>query len=297
MRYREGCESWFAAGSLHALDFTKAAYAHFYKKPAPADQEELLGALPSVTETLCKLIWEMQKYKTSNLIIDLRDNTGGNDNMASILIYFLYGNRAMQSIYNGYTIIKYSDLYFKTYRKNSLKKVNLDREFPFVTGDYDFTDEAAYHSIKRAKSNHPAEAGGKNALKLAQKMPTFYKIYKTTQYHKPVYKLKKVFVLVSPGTYSSGFSTLVDLMKAGAVSVGTPSAQAGNNFTDILLFNLKNTGIQCGVSHKMNLTFPADARKGNLLEPDYKLTYDKYRYYDFDPNAEILLALELLGEK
>lgn len=81
----------------------------------------------------------------------------------------------------------------------------------------------------------------------------------------------------------------------GARVVGTPSAQPGNNFGDVLQFQLKNTGLEAFVSHKRNITFPDDPEKGRCLQPHYPITLEKFAIYDFDPNAEILLALEILS--
>jgi len=83
------------------------------------------------------------------------------------------------------------------------------------------------------------------------------------------------------------------LYKLGAILVGVPSGQAGNCFGDVLMFKLNNTGISGQVSFKYMLTFPNDPEKGRVLRPNYELTYDKLASYGFDPNAEILLALEI----
>lgn len=36
--------------------------------------------------------------------------------------------------------------------------------------------------------------------------------------------------------------------------------------------------------------------EGLSERPDYELTYDKLKEYDFDPNASILLALDVMKE-
>jgi hypothetical protein len=48
------------------------------------------------------------------------------------------------------------------------------------------------------------------------------------------------------------------------------------------------------VPAKQFLMFPDDPEKGRLLRPDLELTLDRLKSYDFDPNAEVLLALETL---
>ena len=289
MRYREGSEAWFSNGLAEALPYTQSAYAHFYGTKPPDDKETLLAAIPSATETFISLVQGMKKAGTKNLIIDLRKNTGGNGIMCDILIYILYGRDALRSINNGYSITKYSTLYFKNYTQNNLKKINKDRQFLLIQSDYDFQEERKFR--KRREDLNFSDKETEEGFKT---MPSFWNVYKTNKYHDPVYTPEKVIVLCSPFTYSSGFNMLTSLYDKGATIVGTPSAQPGNNFGDILLFSLKNTGIQAGVSFKRILTFPDDPEMGHCLIPHFTITYAKLADYNFDPNAEILLALEIL---
>ena len=74
---------------------------------------------------------------------------------------------------------------------------------------------------------------------------------------------------------------------------GTPSARPANNFGDMLLFELQSSAIQVGISHKQNVTFPDDPERGCCLRPEHSLTFAKLAAYDVDPNAEVLMALEV----
>jgi len=64
--------------------------------------------------------------------------------MASILIYFLYGKEVLNSIPievaksgSGHGN-RLSPLYFKTYTKLTIEKINRDRKIPLQIGDIDF---------------------------------------------------------------------------------------------------------------------------------------------------------------
>ena len=46
----------------------------------------------------------------------------------------------------------------------------------------------------------------------------------------------------------------------------------------------------------MPLEFPDDSELARVLPVHYPLTYEKLAFYDFDPNATLLYALELLPE-
>jgi len=292
MRYREGCESWFASGHSEALAMSQAAYQHFHKKAPPETKEELLAELPSATETFSALVQEMQKAGTNNLIVDLRKNTGGNSGMRDILLYFLFGKKAFESLNDGYQIKKYSDLYFKTYASDSLEKINIEQKIPLTANDYNFLEESQYHEQEENESDRI-----KARKEFLKQMSTFWKVYKTGKYHNPPYTPEKIVVLCSPWTFSSGFNMLTSLYNLGATIVGTPSAQPGNNFGDSLLFKLNNTGLRCFVSFKRIITFPDDEEKGYVLRPHFELTYDKLASYNFDPNAEILWAVEILSRE
>ena len=77
------------------------------------------------------------------------------------------------------------------------------------------------------------------------------------------------------GHTAQGFTMLAALKGFGATVVGTPSAHAGNNFGDSLLFQLPNTLLRGAVSFKQNVTFPDDPDKGRCLIPDVLLTHEK----------------------
>ncbi len=281
MTYRECGESWLADGMSAARDFIQEAYSKFHRKNPPDDIQKALLGLPSATEIFKDLVIAMKEAGTENLIVDLRDNTGGNSLMIPIFLYFLFGDEVMKGYDEGYSIKKYSDPYFMTYATDSLDKVNKDRRVPLMKNDYDFQDEFGER-----------EDSGESL----KKSPTFMKVYEAGKYNR-YYTPDKILVLSSPLTYSSGFNMMSALSNVGAILIGTPSAQPGNNFGDSLVFQLKNSGIAGGVSHKRIISFPDDPDKPGILSLHHTLTYEKLASYGFDPNSEVLLALEILNSE
>ena len=83
------------------------------------------------------------------------------------------------------------------------------------------------------------------------------------------------------------------LMAQDVILVGTPSAQAPNNFGDSLITRLQHSGITAYISHKVNIGDPAERKMGGVVQPDYPLTWERWAASGFDPNAEVLLTLEL----
>lgn len=285
-RYREACEAWFSDGMQEAAELTAIAYKHFNNTEPPSDRESLLEGVPSATEIFISMIDEMKKYQTKNLIVDLRDNTGGNSLMKEILIYFLFGKNGLMSTNQGYQIKKYSNLYFRQYAADSLSLINKHRSIVLTKDDYDFSQE------KRFEENNYDFSRIEDMLKVCS---SFWSVYETGKYDLPSITLKNIIVLCSPLTTSSGFNLLTDLYAKGAKILGTASAQPGNNYGDILFFELENSRLKGYVSFKQNITFPDDPVKGKCLMPDYPLTYKKFESLGFDPDAEIVYALEVLG--
>ena len=127
---------------------------------------------------------------------------------------------------------------------------------------------------------------------MVNQMPTFKNEIETgilDNYYLP----DNIYVVSTVNTFSSGYTLMYYLYTAGAKLIGTPSSQSGNCFGDILSFKLKHSKLTGGVSHKKFIYFPDDKNKGEVLNPHYLLKYDKLVAYNFDFNAEILLAIEI----
>ncbi|MBU1014390.1 MAG: S41 family peptidase [Bacteroidetes bacterium] len=280
-KYREGFED-LKARSYNGIDQMAASvYQNYNSTPVPDDWNKILEGIPSATEVFVNLIEEMKKANTKNLIIDLRDNTGGNSIMRELLIYLLYGNNALNKLDNGYSIKKYSELYFSQYDNGLKDSINNSGSV------YDFRNENFYLGKGHVY----------NYDEIFKGMPTFWKVYNSKKFHIQYCKLSSVIVLSSPFTYSSGLNLLTGLYSVGAKVVGTPSGQAPNNFGDVLMFNLKQSGIKGFVSFKQNITYPDDVERGNCFIPDFPLTEQKYKDLNHDPNAEIHLGLEIINTR
>jgi len=280
--YRENltsCKQWMD----FVLPKIAKSYEKKFKRPAPKNKEELIAIVPWVTDIFKNFFTEMKAAKTDTLIIDVRKNTGGNSLLADILMYFLYGKEA---IFVPSMIVKYSKLYFDTYKEQKLSEINKNRPFQLTETDYDFVD------FKEFKGYCNKAVDKRSQL---VDVAYFGKIYKSGKYS-GYYCPKNVFVLTSARTASSGYYLMASLYKKGAILVGVPSCQSGNGFGETLSFILPNSKIRVGVSSMVFLFFPDDTEKGKILRPHYELTYDKLKTYQFDPNSELRLALELIGQ-
>ncbi len=258
---------------------------------------EQCASIPSATEIFRDLVVDMQSAGTETLIIDLRDNEGGDSAMVEILFYYLFGKDAILSALTasmaegGADIRRISDLYLESMGM-TLEQFNQGRAVPLRVGDYDFsmdfTDDGEKFQAVISQAPAILEAH-------IREMPTFYAEYEAGTYA-GTYTPDKIVVLVTPKTFSAGATMMRLLYLHGATLVGTPSGQAANCFGNAKLWQLNHTGIQGTVSSTYYLDFPNDPEMGRVLPVHYSLTYEQLASYDFDPNAEFLYALELLSQ-
>jgi len=286
--YREDFE---LSGTSHTMDGLHKAWKRFHGTKPPEKLADIVAGIPSAAELFKSLIDEMKKSKTKTLIVDLRDNNGGNSMMMDFLWYFLFGKEKCLWL-KGETatdITKLSDLYFKNRPNASIEKIQKDLKYPINKNDYDFRYNC-FRDLEKLKSLNV----GAILEHYYKMMPSFYSFYNSDQ-KESFYTPDKILVLCSPGTFSGGYELMWGLYKCGAIIIGTPSGQAGNFFSNALRFKLKNSGLDGQVSSKSQMLFPDDPVKGRVLRPDIELTYEYLKKYKFDPNAAVLLALEKLS--
>jgi hypothetical protein len=223
----------------------------------------------------------MKKNNTKVLIVDLRDNGGGDSFISDILCYFLYGKENKNY---GYSVARYSKLFFE-YNK---KLKGIEKNIPYQIDDYCFPNENCWDKRKKDETKSNKE------YNWLSKIPTFYNVYKSGTYEK--FYTPEVIVLTSASTYSSAYLMAEHLYKNGAKIIGISSAESPFAFGDFVDYYLKNSHIHGTVSSKLFIGFP-DKPDMKALKPDIELTYKKLKEYNFDPNASVLLALDYISKK
>ncbi|MBT8315361.1 MAG: S41 family peptidase [Maribacter sp.] len=292
--YRECHEHWRFYGNYYE-ELARKTYERFHEKTAMDDLNLVIDNLPSATACFRDLVVAMKNDKTENLIIDLRKNPGGVSNITEILMYFLYGKETILKVNNqSYQIRKHSEIYYQYNKGEKFDSIGESRTLPLTINDYDFDEERRYLTSK----NRDYKKGQiLNELdEMASHMPTFEKEYVTGKYE-GWYTPKNVIVLTTERTFSSAFWMLQNLAKNNAILVGTPSGQAPNTFSDQNPFKLKNSGLNLYLTYKMGYSFPELEDNTDVLMPHYLLTYEKLKSYKFDPNSEVIYALEVLNKK
>ncbi len=289
--YREVFEYERAVGSSMDIDRAQEIYKRYHGTWfAPGDADQLIGGLPSATDTFRTLVGEMKAAGTERLLVDLRRNDGGASLMADFLVYLLYGREKLIGIKAGKREIRrLSPRYFAGNAQTTLEDINRERPVKLRENDYDL-GPAFYARLGGARDHR--ELVRHEIESLYAKLPTFASLYQDDAYSGH-YCPRHVVVLCSADTFSSGWTLMYYLKRAGALIVGTPSSQGPNCYGDVLSFTLEHSGVTGIVSQKRFEYFPDDPQ-ASLLKPDHTLSYEKLAEHAFDPNTEILFALDVL---
>ena len=261
-----------------------------------------LATIPSATEEFRDMVTAMAETQTDALIIDLRRNSGGTDTMADILIYFLYGIDGLMSYrtdmlrHGGGSVMRYSALHFENCPDQSIVDIGARvGGVPMQVGDYDFSEDTRSREDEiqeLLESIDPIsylEESYRNAA-------TFYEEFMAGTYAGH-YVPDWVVVLVTPKTFSAGSTTMRALDINGAMVLGTPSGQSMNAFGNGTLWQLDNTGVHGCMSRSYHEPYADDPELERVWPVEVEMTYDLLATYAFDPNAEVLLALDWLEER
>lgn len=255
-------------------------YRDILKQEMPADTLQAVRQLPSLAETFGKMLKEMKKENTPNLIIDLRDNSGGWTPIVQATLYQLFGDRFLQTDMGTEYYCLISPLYMQK-QQTTLQDYNRQNGTNYAFGDYTFdTDEADTTSIEQQRADFIKDCMCSVPEELQK------------QQGKPLYTPAHIYVVTNEGTFSAAFHYAFFLWKMGATIVGIPSGQAPNTFMEQTLFHLPHTGMQGSISNTMQIFLPGKDKRAKTFYPDLMPTYQDYKKYNFDTQTEILYLLD-----
>ncbi|WP_327051140.1 S41 family peptidase [Halomicrococcus gelatinilyticus] len=276
--YRESFEVAMARGATTADELAPAAYERHVGGDPPDDLDAMVAALPSMAETLADLADAMAAADTDTLVVDLRDNPGGDSQFVFHLAYVLAGWDAVADTVAGVRSLKRrTDRHRERYGTGEAG-LGTAADSPV---DYDFSDFL--------------DDGGGTAERLRDGLTqsdTFARFVEDGSYE-GAYAPERIVVAVSTGTLSSGFAGAAQLTSLGAEVVGVPSGQAPKSFGEAVEVTLPNTGLTANVAGAMyHWTPDPDAA---VLEPDRELTPAAFEAYDRAGDAGLRLAFDHAG--
>ena len=195
---------------------------------------------------------KMQQEKTENLIIDLRENGGGNSALGDA--FFQYISKVPFSQY-GKTTIKYSKKrveFYTEYRKYGFLKNLSDSAFNLLLSPQYETIETEESELKSLKEN-PLRFNG------------------------------NVYLLTSTKTFSSAsdFAWCFQYFNMGKI-IGEETGGHIVSFGDIIFTTLPISKLQMNISHKEFYGYGATDENRHGVIPDYKVDANKALDFTID---------------
>lgn len=273
--YRENPEVMASMGHERADEIARDVYRDIVGEPIPDKLDDVLAGIPSATDLLTELVEKMAAAETKTLVVDTRDNSGGNSALTYILVYVLHGwDGIAEAIADHVAIPKDSELYRHRYGEDgpvgeTENPAGFDFESYFARGDADRQLEQLREQVELS--------------------PTFREEVETGD-HEGYYRPDNVVVVTSAATASAGTEPAFLLSKLGASVVGVPSLQAPNKPRDLLRDELPNTGLDYRVSFR-HVEFCPNVADVDVFEPDVKLTPERFEKFDRAGDASVRLAL------
>lgn len=280
--YREHAEMMRNLGSEDTAEIAREAHDRTVDGPTPDDFNAIISGLPSMTETLTALVREMADAGTETLLVDLRDNPGGNSVYADILTYVLYGWDGLGRVKREYAIPRRTDAHRRRYGDEESGETTIESAGD-NPADFDFG-----HYFVATERDHDERVAAIRE-RLTANSETFAE-EAAAGTHAGYYRPEQVIAITSAHTFSSGLAAPLQISRLGGDVVGVPSGQAPNLFGEPVRETLPNTGLEVTVAGK--ILFWQPETDGNVLVPDCELTPERFERYDRASDAGLRLALD-----
>lgn len=285
--YREVLQAAGERDAGYAESVADRAYqAHFGEEP-PADLETAVAELPSMVEAVIDLVKEMNTANTEALIVDVRDNPGGDSRFVQYLGYALYGLD---------TLVEHSDWGVTLKRRTPAHRERYG--VPDGARDEYATFEANPASYDFGPRFRTAEQSNEERRQQmeAQLAQGIFSDELENRAHEAYYEPRQVTVVTTAGTMSSAFGGAALLSELGADIVGVPPGQAPISFGEAIEVDLPNTGLTADIAGSA-FQWVQDP-EGNVLPMTRTLTPDLFENrYDRAGDAALRLALDHVRDK
>lgn len=256
---------------------------NYLNETQTGDINEDISKIPSLYELFYELSKEMSEKNSKYLIIDLRKNSGGMTPIVNPLLYVLYGDKYLNFDFGAEMLRRISPLYLQKIGFSNIDGFNQAYNSNLEIGDYSFGSFGNVNSNLSLEQKREMLKSGYNGFgaKYLEKTEPMTEV--------------EIFVLCSPKTFSAAYHFTYFLKRLGKTKlVGVASRQAGNAFMETTNFTLPKTGINGSISNSKQVLFSETSESTTILNPDYEMTWENFKEYDFDKNAEIIKTIELI---
>ena len=281
---RDNIEYMYKSG-MNYFDDLKYCYNKVFCRPMPTDTAAAIAALPSFSEEFGKMLQQMKKHKAESLIIDLRGNGGGWSPITYPTLYQLWGDEYLKANFQNHLYRVLSPLYMQKLNL-TLDQFNARYHTNYEYGDYTFYEN---HDKPQTVTDEVRAKFVANSMSCVQEQLA-------AQNGQPAYTPRHIYVLTDANTFSAAFHFTFYLWKMGATIVGVPSSQAPNTYMEQTPFTLPRTKLKGSISNSLQLFLPVDDPRAKQLTPDLQPTYDDFKRYHFDEQAEVLYLLDKINE-
>lgn len=274
--YKEAHELLRTMGYERGQELAQDAYADTVGGAPPDEYADVVAALPSAVTTLTDLAEAMAEAGTERLIIDTRDNNGGNSLLSNALTYVLCG-------WDG--IEKAGENHLQVPKDSALYREQIGEGGPI--GE---TDNPAGFDFEPYFDRTDTEQRLARLREWLENSPTFAAELDTGEYE-AFYYPDSVVVVTSATTYSAGVEPAFTLSELGATVVGVPPSQAPNAPRDLLNDELPNTGLELKTAYRHVESRPGE--EGTVFQPDTELTPERFEVMGRTADAGVRLALDV----
>lgn len=276
--YREAHEQLRAIDYERGEELARDAYADTVGGSPPDAYEDVVRALPSAVDRLTDLAEAMADAGTERLVIDTRDNNGGNSLLTNALTYVLHG-------WDG--IERAGEDHFQVPKDSALYRDQIGGDGPIGATD----NPAGFDFGWYFDRSDPDTRLARLREWLADSR-TFAAEADRGRYE-AFYRPNTVAVVTSATTYSAGAEPAFTLSELGATVVGVPPSQAPNAPRDVLTDELPNTGLELKTAYRHVESKPGMDEP--VFRPDVELTPETFEAMGRPGDAGVRLALDVGG--
>ncbi len=287
------CTSVMARESIEAMQNTGTDFyndvRNYYKnihKEIPSDTAEVIAGIPSFSDTFGEMLKQMKKQKSKNLVIDLRDNSGGWTPIVLPTLYQLFGDEYLKKNMDTKFYRLLSPLYMRKIN-TTLDKFNEKWNTDYQFGDYTYNEEEDKPETITTEIRGSFIENSMSCIK--------EKLFK--QKGTPVYTPENIYVLTNGYTFSAAFHYAFYLWKMGAKIVGVACGQAPNTYMEQTAFELPITHLRGSISNSLQIFLPDNDDRAKVFLPDIMISYDDFKKYNFDGQTDILYLMDMLNTK
>jgi len=222
----------------------------------PEDADKKLAQYPRFDIFLKEMFQKIESRKIKTLVIDVRNNEGGNSKLCEVLLSWL---KIEKGIKYGTSSIRFSNLW--------------KQQYPVLAAEYEQTfaeNQLPFEMGKLYKSSFLSNlTKAKKETSIYDKIDEFF--VKNEDSDK-IFKGNVIFIQNTKTFSSAGFLIITALDNNIGIVIGDRSSYKPCNYGDMLSWVLPNTKIKGFVSHKIFNRPNADRCNDDYLLPDFYLS-------------------------